>query len=138
MPVFTLETTYRLPIFRHRNIEAPTLEEACRLAIEDDDWSGERQDYETAGATYVSGAWPGADAAYSASALPVPSHFHETVQRRADHFDELAKQLEHVAQPMGLPATDFEHWLTGARAAVEKAGAIAEGRRDPDPDDPVT
>jgi hypothetical protein len=50
MPVFTLETTHRLPIFRHRNIEAPTLEEACRLAIKNDDWSGER-DYETAGAT---------------------------------------------------------------------------------------
>ena len=46
------------------------------------------------------------------------------------------KQLAYVAQPMGLSAVDFERWLPGARAAVEKAEAIVEDRRNPD--DPIT
>ncbi len=34
MPRFTIETTYRLPVYRHRTYEAETVEQACRLAIE--------------------------------------------------------------------------------------------------------
>jgi hypothetical protein len=32
MPTFTIETTYRLPVYRQRNYEAETLEAACALA----------------------------------------------------------------------------------------------------------
>ena len=57
MPVFTIETTYRLPVYRHQTYEAATMEEACRLAVDDDDWSDEKRDYESAGETYVTGIW---------------------------------------------------------------------------------
>ena len=63
MPIFTIETTYRLPVFRHRSYEAETIADACRLAIEDDDWSHEMHDYESAGETYVTGLWQGRDVA---------------------------------------------------------------------------
>jgi hypothetical protein len=132
MPTFTIETTYHLPIFRHRTIEAPTVAEACRIAIEDDDWSRDQQDFDASGQVYVSGAWPGAHSAYHGEAITVPAHFRETVERKADHFDELLKQLAYAAQPMGLSGTDFEQWFPGAVAAVEKAKAIVEERRDPD------
>ena len=56
MPRFTIETTYRLPVYRQRTYEAETLEEACRLAIDDDDWSEQKEDYESSGETYVTGA----------------------------------------------------------------------------------
>jgi hypothetical protein len=59
MPKFTIETTYRLPIFRQRCYEAETLEAACRLAIEDEDWSDQKEDCETSGETYVTGVWAG-------------------------------------------------------------------------------
>jgi hypothetical protein len=36
VPTFTIETAYHLPIYRRRVYEAETLDEACRLAIEDD------------------------------------------------------------------------------------------------------
>jgi hypothetical protein len=36
MALRTIETTYRLPVFRHKTYEAETLAHACRLAIEDD------------------------------------------------------------------------------------------------------
>jgi hypothetical protein len=62
----------------------------------------------------------------------VPSHFDETIQRKADHFSELLDQLAFVAQPMDISRTDFESWLPKAMAAVEKARAIVEERRDPD------
>ena len=132
MPIFTIETTYHLPIFRHQTIEAPTVEDACRIAIEDDDWSRDQKDFDSSGEVYVSGAWPGAHSAYYGQAIAVPSHFRETIQRKADHFDELLKQLAYAAQPMGLSGTDFERWLLGAVAAVEKAKAILEERGDPD------
>ena len=49
MPIFTIETSYRLSVYRQANYEAGTIEEARRLALADDDWSGERLDYETSG-----------------------------------------------------------------------------------------
>ncbi len=131
MPKYTIETTYHLPVFRYQTIEARTIEEACRLAIEDDDWNLGRMDFETSGEVYVTGVWHGSEAAYHGPAVPVPVHFEEAVQRKADHFAELLKQLEYVAQPLGVSVTDFERWLTGACAAVEKAHAIIEDRRDP-------
>ena len=41
MPVFTIETLYRLPIYRHRRFEAASVEGACQLALDDDDWSAD-------------------------------------------------------------------------------------------------
>lgn len=132
MPAFTIETTYRLPIYRRRKYHAATLAEACRLAIEDDDWSGQKEDHDCAGETYVSASWSAEGEPHSVQELPVPTQFDETLQRKADHFDELLEQLAFVAQPMGLSRVDFERWLPNARAAVRKAGAILAGQRDPD------
>jgi hypothetical protein len=75
MPQFTIETTYPLPVYRHRTYEADTIEQTCRLALEDDDWSNETRDYESAGETIVTGIWEGADAAYRARALPIPAQY---------------------------------------------------------------
>ena len=41
MPVFTIETTYRLPVDRQRSYEAETLDAACALAIADEGWDDE-------------------------------------------------------------------------------------------------
>lgn len=132
MPVFTIETTYRLPVYRQRPYEASTLAEACRLAIEDDDWDAAKEDHDTAGESYVTGAWPGDVQPYSVPPLSVPSQFSETIQRKADHFDELLTQLAFVAQPMGISRHDFERWIPHAQAAVRKAQAILAGARDPE------
>lgn len=74
---FTIESTYRLPVFRHRTYEAATAEDACRLAIADEDWTGQKEDYENSGATYLTGIWPGEDSAYIAPALALPPGFAE-------------------------------------------------------------
>ena len=63
MPIFTIETTYRLPVYRQRSYEAETLDTACALAIADEGWDDEKSDVETSGDTYVTGAWDGRDAA---------------------------------------------------------------------------
>jgi len=44
MPELTIETTYRIPNFRQRNHRAGTVEEACRRAVDNDDWSCEIPD----------------------------------------------------------------------------------------------
>ena len=132
MPKFTVESTYHLPVYRHRTYDAATPADACRQTIQDDDWSAEKFDYETVGETYITGIWSGTDAAYRAALVTVPSQFHETIQRKADHFKELFDQLVYVAQPMGLSIVDFERWLPKAIVAIEKAKAIIEERRDPD------
>jgi hypothetical protein len=103
MSVFTIETTYRLPIYRHRTYAADTLEEACRAAIQDDDWRFERRDYDNSGEVYVSGAWLGTDMAYHGQVLQVPSHFDEAVQRKAGHFAVLLGLLKKCALPATPP-----------------------------------
>lgn len=132
MTTFTVESTYRIPIYRQRSYHADRLAEACRLAIEDDDWEGQKEDYESAGETYVTGAWAGDVPAYSVAALPIPSHFGEVLQRKAEHFEVLVDLLKVVALPPDGGLTDQPFWRQRARAAIAKAAAILGGARDPD------
>lgn len=131
MPAFTIETSYRLPVYRHQIHDAATVEQACRLAIDDDDWSREQRDYESSGETYVTGIWPGADA-YSAQVLAVPSEFAEINQRKADHFEILLGLLKVMAQDTSFDGEERSYWLTRMRAAITGAEAILAAVRDPD------
>jgi len=130
MSKYTIETTYHLPTYRQRTYEASTVEEACRLAREDDDWSDDKQDHESAGEPYVSGIWKGADTAYRGEAIPVPSQFGETERRKAKHFDDMLDALSDVLAAHDHPGRDMP-WGT-ARNAIAKARAIIAGQRDPD------
>ncbi|HEX5998757.1 MAG TPA: hypothetical protein VFZ16_05070 [Hyphomicrobiaceae bacterium] len=131
MPVFTIETTYRLPAYRQRTYEAGTIEEACRLAIEDDDWSGQEEDYDASGEMYVSGVWPGEDTAYRVTALVIPSQFAEAQQRKADHFAILLGLLKIIARAGDAAAPASQSWCQSVEAAIAKAEAILAGARDP-------
>ena len=130
MELFTIETTYRLPVYRHRTYEAETVEQACRLAIEDDDWDEQKRDYETAGESYVSGAWRG-DTAYSGRAEHFPSRFEETNQRKVDHFETLLGLLKIFAQARPLDKAAREFWGPRSRDAVAKGEAILGGANNP-------
>lgn len=94
MPDFTIETTYHLPVFRHRTYEADTLDEACRAAIEDDSWDIAEKDVDSSGAIHITGIWDGAHAAYAGPPLQIPPQFNEPVQRRARHFEILLGLLK--------------------------------------------
>jgi hypothetical protein len=131
MPLFTIETTYRLPVFRQRTYDAETIDQACRLAIGDDDWSDEKADVESSGDTYVTGVWPGADAAYRGPAAPIPSQCRETTQRKADHFEALLGMLKVLAHAPDVTAPDTAFWRPRAEAAIAKAEAILAGAPDP-------
>jgi hypothetical protein len=132
MPTYTIEITYRVPVYRQRTYDAATPAEACRQAIEDDDWSNDKLDYECAGETYVTGIWLGTDAAYSGDAVPVPSHFDETIQRKAAHFEVLFGLLKIVVADQAAQRRTDAYWLARANAALAKADAIIEDARDPD------
>lgn len=132
MPEFTIETTYHLPVFRQRTYEAETPETACRLAIEDNDWSDQKEDYEFSGETYVTGIWQGADAAYRGAFLPVPPHFEEMLQRKARHFEVLLGLLKILAADAEARRRTAPEWLDKAKWAVQRAEAILDGARGPD------
>lgn len=134
MPIFTIETTYRLPVFRQHNYDADTVEQACALAIEDDDWSDDKQDTDSAGATYVSGIWEGPDAAYQGTAIPVPSHYADADERTVRHFEVLLGLLKIFAHAGDPKAPDLTRWAPSARAAIAKAEAILAGQPDPKDD----
>ena len=134
MPIFTIETTYRIPSYRQRSYEADSIAEACHLAIEDEDWEGQKEDFETAGETYVTGIWPGDVSPYSVPALPVPSHFGESLQRKAEHFEVLLGLLKIFAHPPDGGLSDEALWRRRAQAAIAKAEAILAGARDPNGD----
>jgi hypothetical protein len=89
MPIYTIEKTYRLPVYKHERIEADSPEEAMQKALESDDWEGQREDYESSGPTYITGAWEGEEAYGPGSndlGLPIP-----------DEFSRTAKEDEHDA-----------------------------------------
>ena len=75
MTSFTIECAYMVPVFRHRAYEAETVEDACRLALADDDWQHQKTDYETASPTHITGVWPGVDTAYQVPAVPIPRQY---------------------------------------------------------------
>ncbi|AEQ52851.1 hypothetical protein [Pelagibacterium halotolerans] len=132
MPTYTVETTYHLPAYRHRSYEAETPAQACRLAIEDEDWTGEKLDYETAGENYVTGIWQGADAAYEGPSIPVPPHFEEGVQRRATHFEVLLGVLKILTADALAARETSQDWLSKASWAIERAEAILADAHGPD------
>lgn len=135
MPDFTIETTYHLPVFRHRTYAADTLEAACRAAVEDNDWDIAEKDYDSSGEVHITGVWEGAHSAYTGPSVPVPSQFDEAVQRRARHFEIPLGLLKiffddaHAARPPWLD------WL--ARSAWEIARGETILGRAPDPNEPV-
>lgn len=132
MPIFTIETTYRLPVYRQRSYEAETLDDACALAIADEGWDDEKSDVETSGDTYVTGAWDGLDAAYLGRVLSIPSQFGEQLQRRADHFEVLLGLLKVFAHARDAEPADGPFWRQRLDVAIAKAEAILDGEPDPE------
>jgi len=124
MPIFTIETTYRLPVYRQRSYEAETLDAACALAIADEGWDDEKSDVETSGDTYVTCAWEGRDAAYSGRALPIPSQFAESIQCKAEHFEVLLGLLKVFAHAPEVGLEEALSWRRRADVAIAKAEAI--------------
>jgi hypothetical protein len=131
MTVFTIETAYSIPVWRRGTYEAATVEDACRLAVADNDWSGAKEDHETSGETYVSGIWLERESAHQAPLLPIPSQFDETMRRKCDHFETLLGTLKMLAQPPSDPPPDLTFWQPRATAAIAKAEAILAGAPDP-------
>ena len=131
MPIFTIETTYRLPVYRQRSYEAETLDAACALAVADEGWDDEKSDVETSGDTYVTGIWDGRDAAYRGRALSIPSQFGEQVQRRADHFEVLLGLLKVFAHASDAEPADGPFWRHRLDAAIAKGEAILADEPDP-------
>ncbi|RWC49314.1 MAG: hypothetical protein EOS55_06430 [Mesorhizobium sp.] len=130
MPQFTIKTTYHLPLFRHSIYSAGTPEAACRLAIADNDWSGQREDYESSGESHVTGIWQGADAAYRGQANSVPPHFGEAVQRKAAQLELMLGLLKIIVGDAKARRPTPPGWLGKAEWAIGRGEAIVEGARD--------
>lgn len=132
MPDFTIETTYHLPVYRHRSYSADTVAQACRLAVEDENWDGEKSDSGSAGESHVTGIWPGSVTPYSVPSIAVPSHFGEAIQRKAGHFETLLGLLKMLLADICAGDTPPPEWIARATWAVARGEAILAGARDPD------
>lgn len=135
MPDFTIETTYHLPVFRHRAYAADTLEAACRAAIEDDSWHVAEKDFDSSGPVHVTGIWDGAHAAYAGPPLQIPPQFDEPMQRRARHFEILLGLLKMLVDDISATRPPLPDWLARSAWAIARGEAILAG--DPDPEEPV-
>lgn len=51
MPQFIIERQFLLQMYQHILVEADDLSAACASAVENDDWTGLREDYECARTT---------------------------------------------------------------------------------------
>jgi hypothetical protein len=125
MPRFTIETTYRLPVYRQRSYEAETCEEACRLAITDDDWSEQKEDYDSSGETYVTGAWPGRGHRLSHRRATPAFAVWRDASAKGRSLETLLGILKVLAH-----APEAPFWRERADAAIAKAEAILAGAPD--------
>jgi hypothetical protein len=100
---YTVETTVRRPFYKQNVYEAATPEDACRQALQGDDWEGEQLDDETAGAPYVTGLWIGEDSAYKGPSLPIPINGHASGEHKMHPLDLLLALLKRLAS---TPARD--------------------------------
>jgi hypothetical protein len=135
MPEFTIETTYHLPVFRHRTYAADTLDEACRTAVADDDWDIAEKDFASSGAIHVTGIWEGAHAANAGPPVQIPPQFDEPVQRRARHFEILLGLLKIFFEDVRAARPPSLDWLARSAWGIARGEAILAG--DPDPEKPV-
>lgn len=135
MPDFTIETTYHLPVFRHRSYSADTVEAACRAAIADDDWDNSKKDYDSCGETHVTGIWDGADTAYAQPPIQIPAQFEEAVIRRAYHFEILLGLLKILFDDVRVARPPSLDWFARSAWAIARGEAILAG--EPDPQEPV-
>ncbi|MGP4693856.1 hypothetical protein [Agrobacterium cavarae] len=137
MPDFTIETTYHLPVFRHRTYAAETLtlEAACRTAMDDDNWDIAEKDYDSSGPVHITGIWDGTHAAYAGPRVPIPEQFDEPVQRRARHFEILLGLLKMLFDDVRAARPASPEWLARSAWAVARGEAVLAG--EPDPEEPV-
>jgi hypothetical protein len=132
MPAFTIESTYRLPVYRQRSYEAETLAAACALAVADEGRDDEKSDVETSGDTHITGAWEGRNAAYRGRALSIPAQFDEQIQRKAGHFEVLIGLLKVFAHAPDAGPPDGPFWRERLDGAIAKAEAILADEPDPE------
>ena len=124
MATFVIETTCRVPHYRSRTYHGDTLEIACQEAIVDDDWKGHRVDEETAGPTYVTGAWTDPDVDGGGHAVAYPSNFLDPAGRKDIHFEPLFRALKTAVQERSMPIQTY--------IAICNAEAILAGEPYPD------
>jgi hypothetical protein len=127
MPLFTIESTFDLPVFRHASYDAPDLASACQLALQDDDWSQQRGSWDGSGATYITGAWAGRDTAYAAGATEytVPLPFTAQLDQLAGLLAEaMAQDLAFSGFGCELPVW-FAAWRERVRAVLPNLDHLA-------------
>ena len=131
MPQFTVETTYRLPVYRRRTYETVTIEEACSLAVAAEGWSDGKEDVDTAGDTFVSAVWSGPTPVYGEE-LPVPGHFDEQLRRKVFLFDTLLSRLIVLRNTPGSAELLSADVRARTDAVIAKGLAVARGLPDPE------
>ncbi|KKZ84267.1 hypothetical protein B5K05_24435 [Rhizobium phaseoli] len=135
MSDFTIETTFHLPVVRHRTYAAETLEAACRAAIDDDNWKMAGNDHDPSRRVHVTGAWEGAHTAHNGPSIPVPSQFEDTLQRRARHFEILLGLLKVFFDDAHADQEPSLDWLNRSAWEIARGEAILAG--GPDLDEPA-
>ncbi|MCO5067063.1 MAG: hypothetical protein M9924_22110 [Rhizobiaceae bacterium] len=134
MPLFTIETTYDLPVYVQRTYHAPDVATACQMAIDEENWESAKKDYDSCGPTRVTGIWKGRDAAYSGPVVSIPEEFFGVNPFLADKLLSVVvaaidawPQFDADEEVSGADLVDwFAQWRTSAMAAAGRsAGSVS-------------
>lgn len=131
MPDFTIEIGFTIPIHRFRNYHAASIEEACRTALEDENWAEQKEAFQESGPTMIFGVREGQDNGHQIPAIPIPSQFRERQQRKAEHFETLLGILKLLLTEEVFTSAKLTFWRRRAESAIAKAEAILAGGPDP-------
>lgn len=81
MPKYTVERAFRIPVYQVLVIEADSVEAAAERAMAHEDWTGYRDDMESAGPVYIDmiaeGEWDSPHDAKPEAIREVPTRFTE-------------------------------------------------------------
>ena len=131
MTAFAIETSFKVPFFRIRTIEAPSLAEACDRALKDDNWSDSGPCYDASTEPSVTGAWP-AGSEYETFSLPIPNQFEDLRKRKALQFDLLHELISEIVASHSFPLNaQFNDWLARAERVLAEANAITDSTHQP-------
>ena len=129
MPIFTIETAHDVPVYRLRSYEADTVDKACRLAVEDEDWSIRKISHDTP--AKPSSAASGRNRRSPLGAQPAGSlQYGDTMRRKARHFEVLLGLLK-IFTAADPAAPELALWRRRAVSAIAGVEAIMAAARDP-------
>lgn len=124
MREYTIDTLSTLPVLRRRSYCAWSVDDACRLALADTDWTETAFNAEPPGPASIAAVWAGA--AEAGQAVPVPDDYAVPSWWHGNQFQVAIGLLKIMASDSRADRPTAPYWIDRAFQAIAVAEADLE------------